>query len=60
MYLTYFMINWRDAEQSRAEEHCMQCSRQMSKLEVLVGKENLIYAGLVCHNCKRVLWVKSG
>jgi uncharacterized protein with PIN domain len=60
IYLTYFMIDWEEVRQSPAERPCLQCGQQMSKLEASVGKGNLSYAGLVCHGCKRILWVRQG
>lgn len=60
MYLTYYMINWEDARQSPSEQRCLQCGRPMQRVEAEVVREGLRYEGLVCHVCKRVLWVRQG
>lgn len=57
-YWTYFMVDWESAQQSPSEQKCVQCGREMKLLEGVTDRKAIRYDGLVCHTCKRVVWVR--
>ncbi len=59
MYVTYFMVKWEEETLSPSGQRCAECGREMDKLEAVVGDSDASYEGLVCHSCKRVLWVRK-
>lgn len=60
VFVSYFMIDWNREKQSASGRQCTQCGREMNSLEATVRTESPGYEGLVCHNCKRVTWVRRG
>lgn len=59
-YLTYYMVDWAKTGQSPSDVRCMQCGGEMKKVEPVTDGSGRAYDGMVCHSCKRVLWVRSG
>jgi len=60
IYRTYYMIDWKQAAQRLSAQRCVNCKNEMSEVEALVEKGNQRYVGLVCHNCKQVIWIRAG
>jgi len=60
IFWTYHMVNWGKVVQTKSDQRCVQCGGQMNAVEAVGDEKGLVYEGLVCHNCKRVLWVKRG
>ena len=59
IYHTYHMVDWKKAEQRQSEVRCLQCGGKMNEVEAITDNSGRSYDGLVCHNCKRVLWVRK-
>ena len=59
MFLTYYMVNWKSEPQSPAGQKCSHCGKAMSRIEAIVGEKRGAYEGLVCHDCKRVTWMRK-
>jgi uncharacterized protein with PIN domain len=60
MFVTYYMVRWDEELQFSSREACAGCRNQMKRIEAEVGEKGLGYDGLVCHNCKRIVWVRNG
>lgn len=60
MYLTYFMMDWTKIGQGPSGEMCTECSKPMNVTEEVIDQKGTRYRGYVCHNDKRVLWVREG
>jgi len=56
MYFTYFMLQWDKVKQEPSKTRCMSCGGPMMRVEPVKDKKGVLFDGLVCHNCKRVLW----
>jgi len=59
MYVTYFMVNWKEEKEGPSGQRCTQCGGTMGRLEASVGNGEGVYEGLVCHSCKRLVWVRK-
>ena len=59
MFVTYFMVNWEKEATVPSGRKCAECRREMGGLEAVVGSGEVEYEGLVCHSCKRLLWMKK-
>jgi len=59
IYHTYFYLNWDTVKQTPSKAKCLICGGPMMDVEQVRDKKGLVYRGLVCHNCKNVLWVKD-
>ncbi len=58
IYWTYHMVEWGRMKQNPSDQKCVQCGGKMSKVEDVTDRKGNPYDGLVCHTCKRVLWVR--
>lgn len=56
IFYTYYMIDWEKEEQKDSDDKCLQCGGAMKHVIATDGKVS--YDGYVCHNCKRIVWVK--
>ena len=59
MYQTYFMLDWGKVKQTPSQKRCLACGGDMADVEPFRDKKGLVYNGLVCHNCKTVLWIRE-
>lgn len=59
MYVTYFMVRWDEEKESPSDRACVECGSMMGRLEAHVREGDARYEGLVCHNCKRLTWVRK-
>lgn len=59
MFLTYFMVNWKKEPQTQTSQPCSDCGREMRSIVANVGDGHSEYEGLVCHQCKRVVWMRK-
>jgi uncharacterized protein with PIN domain len=59
MFVTYFMVNWKKENVSPSLKRCTECGNGMGILEAVVGEGEVEYEGLVCHNCKRLVWLRK-
>jgi DNA-directed RNA polymerase subunit RPC12/RpoP len=53
------MVDWKKTGQEPSGVKCVQCGNEMSRVEPVTDDKGERYGGLVCHNCKRVIWVKD-
>jgi uncharacterized protein with PIN domain len=60
IYVTYFMVNWKEEKEGPSDRRCAECGKSMGRLEATVGEGEMNYEGLVCHNCKRLIWLRNG
>ncbi|MDE1858728.1 MAG: hypothetical protein KGI26_06665 [Thaumarchaeota archaeon] len=60
MWLTYFMVNWDEVGQVVSDQRCTDCGGPMKKTEPFIDAKGLSYEGYVCHQDKRVTWLKVG
>ncbi len=60
VFWTYHMVDWGKVKQTPSQTRCVQCGGRMMDVEPVEDSAGSRYAGLVCHACKRVLWVKEG
>ena len=58
IFQTYHMLDWSKVHQTDSDRPCITCGRNMKKVEPFRDKKGLVYDGFVCHNCKRVFWLK--
>lgn len=58
IYWTYHMMDWTKVKQVQSDQRCTECGRPMKDVEPVRDQRGRTYEGLVCHNCKRVLWVR--
>ena len=59
IYLTYHMMDWGKVSQSPSSTTCVSCGGAMLTVEPVRDKKGVVFDGIVCHKCKRVLWVKG-
>jgi hypothetical protein len=59
IFFTYFMMDWAKLGQEPSETACMSCGGKMMRVEPIVDKKGVVFEGLVCHNCKTVLWSRK-
>jgi len=59
LFLTYFMVEWSELKQERSATVCMKCGGAMMRVEPIRDKKGVVFEGLVCHNCKTVLWSRK-
>jgi hypothetical protein len=60
MFLTYFMVKWEEVEQHVTDQKCTECGRPLARTEKFEYEKGQNFEGYVCHNDKRVIWVKAG
>jgi len=58
VFWTYLMMDGEKVRQGGSAKPCMQCGRMMNTVETVTDRSGLAYEGLVCHSCKRLLWVR--
>ena len=58
IFLTYFMVNWKDVKQFDTEQRCMVCGNPMRKTEPFIDENGVNYEGYACHRDKTVTWVR--
>ena len=58
VYWTYYMIDWSRVEQAESDQKCSQCGVKMNKGEQAVDPRGRRFDCYVCHNDKRVIWLK--
>lgn len=56
LFMTYFMMDWSKVSQEPSETRCLSCGALMMSVEPIEDKRGGIFDGLVCHNCKTILW----
>ncbi len=59
IFWTYYMLDWTKVKQGRSGTSCLRCGRKMNAVEAVTDKKGFAYDGLVCHNCKSLLWFKK-
>ncbi|MDV3277027.1 MAG: hypothetical protein LYZ69_01000 [Nitrososphaerales archaeon] len=59
IFWTYHMVDWKKTSQEPSGVKCVQCGGEMMKVEPVTDSKGARYDGLVCHICKRVIWVKD-
>jgi DNA-directed RNA polymerase subunit RPC12/RpoP len=59
IFWTYYMVDWGKVAQIPSDVKCLQCGEPMSNVEPVTDSKGKSYDGLVCHRCKRVIWVKG-
>jgi hypothetical protein len=60
IFYTYYMVRWDEVSQSPSKVECLSCGGKMMDVEPVRDKKGLVYEGLVCHNCKTVIWSRKG
>lgn len=58
IFTTYYMVDWGKVRTVKVQEKCVQCGEQLYSTEV-EDREGKKYTGVVCHRCKRVIWLKN-
>lgn len=58
-YYGYFMMDWGKVSQGPSATKCLSCGGEMMSVEPVRDKKGLAYDGLVCHNCKTLLWTRK-
>ena len=58
MFVTYFMVDWKEEKVRPSGRLCTECGNEMGSLEANVGAGQTAFEGLVCHNCKRLVWLR--
>jgi hypothetical protein len=58
MYWTYFVVEWDKTPQVPSDQKCVQCGGRMNSVGPMPDDNGMKFEGLVCHSCKRVIWVK--
>jgi len=58
IYWTYHMLDWSRVKQKPSGKMCVECGREMERVEDVTDSKGFKYEGLVCHHCKRVLWMR--
>ena len=58
IYYTYYMVKWSEVKQVQSSEICVSCGNNMYHIETVRDKKGQAYAGTVCHECKRLLWIR--
>jgi hypothetical protein len=59
IYVTYYMIEWDKVKQELSEMKCVECGNALYETEYFEDKRKKRFRGMVCHKCRRVLWLKS-
>jgi hypothetical protein len=59
LFLTYFMLDWSEVSQSPSATKCVSCGGAMMGVEPVRDKKGKVFEGIVCHNCKTVLWTRK-
>ncbi len=59
IYWTYHMLKWDEVKQDPSDRKCVQCGRPMLEVGPVEDARGTMFLGIVCHNCKRVIWVKE-
>jgi len=52
------MMDWSKVSQKPSHTRCLSCGGAMMRVEAVKDKKGVIFDGLVCHNCKTVLWTR--
>jgi uncharacterized protein with PIN domain len=60
MFVTYYMVDWTQEKETPSGKRCAECGGEMGELEATTRDGRSAYAGLVCHKCKRLLWLRNG
>ena len=60
MWLTYFMVSWERVKQHDSDQRCTECGKPMKRTEPFTDVRGVSYEGYVCHEDRRVTWVKAG
>ena len=60
IYWTYYMVDWSKVRQEDSDQRCAECGKAMKKVEAAEDAKGMMYDGYVCHDDKRLIWVKSG
>jgi ribosomal protein S27AE len=59
IYWTYYMIDWGKIKQSESDQKCIRCGGEMASIGPVEDPDGKRYRGLVCHNCKQVIWARQ-
>ena len=59
IHWTYYMMKWDEVRQEDSEQKCAECGRPMKKVEPAIDAKGLSYDGYVCHDDKRLIWVRN-
>jgi len=60
MWLTYYMVKWQEVQQQESGQMCTECGKLLNKTEVVEDEKGQKFEGFVCHDDKRVTWVRIG
>ena len=56
IYFSYYMMDWAKVSQSPSATRCVSCGGAMSSVEPVRDKKGVVFDGIVCHNCKTLIW----
>jgi len=59
IFWTYFMIDWNRIQQAPSDQTCSECGTIMYKAEPAIDSKGQKFDCYVCHNDKRVIWLKA-
>lgn len=59
IYWTYYMIDWNKVVQVQSDQRCAQCGEPMKRGEQAVDSKGNRFDCYVCHNDRRVIWLKE-
>ena len=60
LFLTYFMVDWGKVSQAPSATNCFSCGEAMMSVEPVRYRKGAVFDGIVCHNCKSLLWTRKG
>jgi hypothetical protein len=59
IYLTYYMMDWKNSARVPSEDKCVTCGESMLQVEPITNKRGVTYEGRVCHSCKCLFWIRK-
>jgi uncharacterized protein with PIN domain len=58
IHYTYYMMDWVKVSQEPSATKCLSCGGTMMSVEPARDKKGVVFDGIVCHNCKTLLWAR--
>ena len=52
------MVKWQEVQQQESGQKCTECGKPLSKTEVVEDEKGQKFEGYVCHDDKRVTWIR--
>jgi hypothetical protein len=53
------MLDWNKTKQEPSGERCVKCASRMYRILGAKDSKGKDYDGLVCHECKTVIWIRK-